>query len=172
MILKVSQRPMRPAPVDARVTSVERHAQAYVKYLRETRALARATITNYLPFIFDFLNDRFGDKPVTLSRLCADDVVKFVQRQVQRLNLKRAKLMTTALRSFLRYARCCGDITLDLAATVPVQPSATAPHLYSSCKRRSQRGLQVFAWSATLQTQVAVRVAIFLTTISVLLRSY
>jgi integrase/recombinase XerD len=103
-----------------RLTSVERRAQAYEKYLREARALAKATITNYLPFICDFLKDRFGDGPVTLSRLCADDVVRFVQRQVPRLNLKRAKLMTTALRSFLRYARYCGDITLDLAAAVPV----------------------------------------------------
>ena len=103
-----------------RLTSVERRAQAYEKYLREARALAKATITNYLPFICDFLKDRFGDEPVTLSRLCADDVVRFVQRQVPRLNLKRAKLMTTALRSFLRYARYCGDITLDLAAAVPV----------------------------------------------------
>ena len=84
-----------------RLTSVERRAQAYEKYLCEARALAKATITNYLPFICDFLKDQFDDGPVKLSRLCADDVVKFVQRQVSRLNLKRAKLMTTALRSFL-----------------------------------------------------------------------
>ena len=35
------------------------------------------------------------------------------------LHLKRAKLLTTAVRSFLRYARYRGDITLDLAAAVP-----------------------------------------------------
>ena len=90
---------------------------------REARALVNATIINYLPFIREFLKDRFGDGPVTLSRLCAGDVVKFVQRQALRLALKRAKLMTTALRSFLRYARYCGDITLDLAAAVPVVAS-------------------------------------------------
>ena len=101
-------------------TAVERRTQAYEKYLREARALVNATIINYLPFIREFLKDRFGDGPVTLSRLCAGDVVKFVQRQALRLALKRAKLMTTALRSFLRYARYCGDITLDLAAAVPV----------------------------------------------------
>mgnify|MGYP001596113300 FL=1 len=106
-----------------RLTPVERCTQGYEKYLREARALARATITNYLPFIRDFLKDRFGDGPVTLSKLCAGDVVKFVQRQVPRLYLKRAKLMTTALRSFLRYARYCDDITLDLAAAVPVVAS-------------------------------------------------
>ena len=104
----------------SRLTSAERCAQAYEQYLRETRALAKTSIVNYVPFIRDFLNDRFGDQRATLSQLCADDVVKFVQRQVPRLHLKRAKLMTTALRSFLRYARYRGDVTLDLAAAVPV----------------------------------------------------
>jgi site-specific recombinase XerD len=36
------------------------------------------------------------------------------------LHLKRAKLLTTALRSFLRYARYRGEVTVDLAAAVPV----------------------------------------------------
>src|SRR2546425_6923143 len=33
---------------------------------------------------------------------------------------KRVKLLTTALRSFLQYARYRGEITVDLAAAVPV----------------------------------------------------
>lgn len=103
-----------------RLTAVERCTQAYEQYLREARALARATIVNYVPFVRDFLKGCFSDGRVTLARLCAGDVVKFVQRQVPRLHRKRAKLMTSALRSFLHYARYCGDVTLDLAAAVPV----------------------------------------------------
>jgi len=106
-----------------RLTQVELCTQAYEKYLREARALARATIVNYVPFVRDFLNDRFGNGRVALSRLCAVDVVKFVQRQAPRLQMKRAKLMTTALRSFLNYLRYSGDVTLDLAAAVPVVPN-------------------------------------------------
>jgi site-specific recombinase XerD len=106
-----------------RLTGVERCIRVYEQYLREARALARATIINYLPFIRDFLMGCYGDGRVTLSRLRALDVVKFVQRQVPRLHRKRAKLMTTALRSFLRYARYCGDVTLDLAAAVPIVPN-------------------------------------------------
>src|SRR5207249_11421924 len=78
-----------------------------------------ATVVNYMPFIRDFLTDRFGNGRVTLSRLCASDVVQFVQRHSPRLHLKRAKLLTSALRSFLRYARYRADIALDLAAAVP-----------------------------------------------------
>ena len=103
-----------------RMTPAERCAQAYEQYLCEARALVRATIANYVPFIRDFLKDCFGDGRVRLSRLCADNVVRFVQRQAPRLHLKRAKLMTTALRSFLHYVRYRGEVTLDLAAAVPV----------------------------------------------------
>jgi integrase/recombinase XerD len=101
------------------LTPAERCTQAYGHYLREARGLASATIVNYVPFIRSFLKDRFGDGPVTLSHLCAGDVVRFVQLQAPRLHRKRAKLLTSALRSFLQYARYVGKTKLDLAAAVP-----------------------------------------------------
>src|SRR3990172_3701673 len=111
------------------LTPAERCAQAYAQYLREVRALARPTIVNYVPFIREFLTDRFGNGPVMLSRLRARDVVRFVQRQVPHLHLKCAKLLTTALRSFLRYTRYRGDVTLDLAAAVPVVANWSMPSI-------------------------------------------
>jgi len=112
-----------------RLTPAERCAQAYGQHLSEARALARATVVNYVPFIRGFLRDRFGDGPVMLSRLSACDVVRFVQRQAPRLHLKRAKLLTTALRSFLRYVRYRGEVTLDLAAAVPVVANWSMPSI-------------------------------------------
>jgi site-specific recombinase XerD len=82
-----------------------------------------------VPFIRGFLTDRFGDGPVRLSRLNAGDVVRFVQRQAPRLHLKRAKLLTSALRSFLRYVRYRGEVTLDLAAAVPVVANWSMPSI-------------------------------------------
>jgi integrase/recombinase XerD len=108
---KMSARPLTPA---------ERCAQGYEQHLREARGLAQATIVNYIPFIHSFLKDRFGGGPVTLSQLCTRDVVGFVQRQAPCLHPKRAKLLTSALRSFLQYVRYCGQVNLDLAAAVPV----------------------------------------------------
>ena len=102
-----------------RLTPVEQAVRAFERYLRDERALADATVINYVPFIRGFLADRFGEGAVTLSHLSASDVVRFVQRQASRLHLKRAKLLTCSLRSFLRYARYRGDIELDLAAAVP-----------------------------------------------------
>jgi len=107
-----------------RLTPAEQEALAFERYLRDERVLARATVVNYVPFIRSFLTHRFGHGPVRLSRLCAGDVVRFVQRQAPRLHLKRAKLLTTALRSFLHYVRYRGDIVRDLAAAVPSVASA------------------------------------------------
>ena len=101
------------------LTPVELSVHAFEHYLRNERALAEKTIVYYVPFVHKFLANRFGDGPVTLSRLSAADVVRFVQRQALRLHVKRAKLLTTALRSFLRYARYRGDIAPDLASAVP-----------------------------------------------------
>lgn len=112
-----------------RPTAAEGYAHEYAEYLRDARALARTTIINYVPFIRGFLTDRFGAGPVRLAQLNAGDVVRFVQQQAPHLHLKRAKLLTTALRSFLQYARYRGDVTLDLAAAVPIVANWSMPSI-------------------------------------------
>lgn len=102
-----------------RLTPVERCLHRFEQYLRQERALANVTITYYLLFVRSFLKYRFGNGSVALRRLCIGDIVRFVQHEAPRLQLKRAKLLTTALRSFLQFARYRGDIKLDLAAAVP-----------------------------------------------------
>ena len=140
-----------------RVTASERTAHAFEQYLLNERALVRATVIHYVPFIRWFLTDRFGHGPVRLSRLRARDVTRFIQRQAPRLHLKRAKLMTTALRSFLHYARYRGDITLDLVAAVPsvanwsmssiprAIPAESVRQLLASIHRRTARGRRDYA---------------------------
>jgi site-specific recombinase XerD len=109
------------------LTPAEQCVQAYEQYLREERGLVQATIVNYVPFIGRFLKDRFGTGPVNLSSLGANDVVRFVQRSARHLNQKRAKLLTSALRSFFQYARYRGEIRLDLATVVPCVANWSMP---------------------------------------------
>jgi len=106
-------------------TPAERCMRAYEHHLREARGLSKATIINYVPFVRSFIEDCFGNDAVKWSQLCARDVVRFVERQARRLHPKRSKLLTSALRSFLQYARYCGKVELDLAAAVPVVPNWT-----------------------------------------------
>ena len=91
----------------------------YDLYLQKERSLAPATRVGYAPFVRQFLMSQFRSSKVNLSKLNARDVLKFVRRSAGQLKNKRALLMTTALRSFLRFARYRGDLTLDLAACVP-----------------------------------------------------
>jgi integrase/recombinase XerD len=107
---RISPRPLSP---------VEQVVQEFGRYLLHDRALAQATAVNYAPFVRGFLAGLFGGGPVKLSRLCAGDVVRFVQREAPRMQLKRAKLLTTALRSFLHYLRYRGEIPHNLADAVP-----------------------------------------------------
>ncbi|WP_288830862.1 site-specific integrase [uncultured Paraburkholderia sp.] len=112
-----------------RVPPAEICAQPYAEYLRDVQALSEETVRGYVPFVRDFLHHCFGDGKISLSRLRAADVVGFVQLNAPRLHLKRAKLMTTALRSFLRYVRYRGDVALDLATAVPVAASWSMPSI-------------------------------------------
>jgi len=111
------------------LTPVERTVLTFKRYLRDERILAEASIVRYVPFVRKFLADRFGDGPVRLSLLRATDVVRFVLRQASRLHLKRAKLLTSALRSFLHYARYLGQVRCDLAAAVPTVANWSMPSI-------------------------------------------
>ena len=110
-----------------RLSPTEQVVHTFQRYLRKERRLAEVTIVYYVTFVRKFLFNRFGHGPVKLSRLSAGDVVRFVQRQAPRLHLKRAKLLTTALRSFLHYARYRGQVTCDLASAVPTVANWSMP---------------------------------------------
>ena len=109
-----------PVPISHAIsTPAQRWCEQYDQYLQKERSLAVATRVNYRPFVRQFLTGRFGRGRVRLAALRATDVIQFVQRTAPQLKGKRVLLMTTALRSFLRFARYRGAITLDLAACVP-----------------------------------------------------
>jgi site-specific recombinase XerD len=108
-----------PEPAPPTATPAGRLVTEFRFYLRQERALASTTQSYYLTFVSEFLRDRFGGGPVDLSCLCARDVTGFVQRRAAPIRSRRVQLMTTALRSFLQFARYRGDIDKDLAACVP-----------------------------------------------------
>ena len=107
------------APALPVATPAERLQAEFHLYLQQERALASTTQNCYLTFVHEFLAERFGAGAVDLSRLCAANVTGFVQRRAVAIHSRRVQLMTTALRSFLRFARYRGDIDRDLAACVP-----------------------------------------------------
>lgn len=151
------ERVISGAKTSAPLLPAERCARGYQQYLREGRGLVKGTIINYVPFITDFLKDRFGAGAVRLSVLKPADVVRFVQSRARCMHPTRRKHMTIALRSFFRYARLHGKVTLDLAAAVPTVaswsmasiPRAIAPQqtrrLLAGIDRRTAVGRRDYA---------------------------
>ena len=142
--------------VQTKATEVEQLVEEFVLFLRQERALATATVVNYSAFALQFLTERFGAGQVQLGNLCATDVIAFVQRQAACLHLKRAKLMTTSLRSFLRYMRYRGDIKVDPAAVPAVAnwsmasiPRSISPEhakqVLAHCNRQTAAGKRDYA---------------------------
>jgi len=117
-------------------TPAERLAADFRRYLEQERRLAPATLVNYLEFARRFLAQNARDGEVRLERLQGADVVGFVRQEAARLHYaKRAKLMTTAVRSFLQYARYRGLIETDLRTSVPTVANwsmASLPNALSS----------------------------------------
>jgi integrase/recombinase XerD len=145
----------RPLWVPA--TPSERLVEKYGVYLQSERMLSLAARINYRPFVREFLTSRFGKGPVVLRRLCATDIIGFVRCRARQLHGKSAQLMTTALRSFLRFARYRGDIALDLAACVPAVatwslstlpralPAAHVKQVLEHCNRQTAVGRRDYA---------------------------
>ena len=97
--------------------------ESYAGYLSRERGLCPSTIRNYTEYARSFLQSKFANNELAFAMLSCADVVRFVQIQAATLGSKRAKLMTTALRSFCQYLRYQGYIDADLKAAVPTVPN-------------------------------------------------
>lgn len=130
------QRPQR------RKTKLARVLQGYECHLVQERALATATREKYHAMIRGFLVDRFGARAPELRKLRAPDIVRYLDSYCSRFSVASAKLLVTALRSFLRYALIKGMIAHDLVPFIPTVahwkrgglPKAIPAH---SCRRTS-----------------------------------
>jgi integrase/recombinase XerD len=131
--------------------------EAYARYLERERGLALKTQDNYLPFVRQLLDRKFGSASINLAALQVRDIVTFVSRNAARMSAKQAQLMTTALRSFLRFAQYRGDTASDLAACVPTVASwslSTVPkelprrdveRVLAACNRKTASGRRDYA---------------------------
>ncbi len=142
----------------AAITPAVRVRQEFEQYLLRERGLAAASIRLYGDVVGRFLQNAFGDAEVRLDQLTAANVIHFGQANASHLHHpKRAQVMTTALRSFLRYGRYCGDIVTDLPACVPTVangsmagiPKTISPaqvqNLLAKCNQQSAAGIRDYA---------------------------
>ena len=137
------------------ITSVDDLAARYEQHLQAQQGLAATTIKRYRTIARRFLHERFGCGLVDLRTLCAGDMIAFVQRRSKCLQPPALKCVTTAMRSFLRYARYRGEVATALAAAVPtVAAWTTTPAVPKAISpEHAQRAID----SCDLSTGVGLR---------------
>jgi site-specific recombinase XerD len=130
---------------------------AFGEFLRSERGLSASTLTNYLPVVRDFLAEQFHGRALRFDDVRAADVHRFIVLRAQAGSLTRAKLVVTALRSFLRFLQERGLLATDLAAAVPgvagwrlshlpkALPAEQVERLLASCDRGTPAGRRDYA---------------------------
>ena len=129
----------------------------YKQYLSHERHLAPSTILNYMPIVHQFLSECFSTNNIQLYKLRVKDITGFIRRHAQAVSVKRAKIMVTAIRSFLKYLLLQGKIDTDLSVCVPTVPCwklSTLPTFLQpkqvqtvlrSCDRKTSLGMRNYA---------------------------
>lgn len=146
-----------PSRPPARLSPRHPIEKQFEHYLREERRLSTASLLNSLPFVRQFLADRFVNEPIELNQLRPSDVTGFVLGKVRTMSPSRAKLLVGALRSFFRFLVLRGAIVADLTGAVPTVAdwrSSTLPkgiepsevrRLLKNCDRRTATGRRDYA---------------------------
>jgi len=146
-----------PRPCCADKSLVAAMLRRYQEHLRSERGLVTSTVIGYQTFIHKFLVERFETGPLLFGELKASDISAFVLRHASTMSPRRAQLMTTALRSFLRFLFRNGELETDLAACVPTVADwrlSTVPkyltpeeveRVIAACDRRTSTGRRDYA---------------------------
>jgi len=129
----------------------------YQGFLLSERSLMPSTTGKYLEVARRFLSRRFPDRKLYLKKLQAKDITDFVLHDTSNRGRRSAQLMTTVLRSFLRFLFQKGRIAMNLAVVVPSVPHQRLAELpryleardvekvLGSCDRRRKIGKRDYA---------------------------
>jgi site-specific recombinase XerD len=129
----------------------------YEQFLSHERQLAPSTILNYMPVVHKFLSECFSTNKIQFCKLQAKDITSFIRCQAQAVSAKRAKIIVTAIRSFLKFLLLQGKLNTDLSSCVPTVPCwklSTLPKflqptqvqtLLQGCDRKTSLGMRNYA---------------------------
>ena len=92
-----------------------------------------------LMFVDRFLGEKYPRDHFDFASLAVGDITTFVRRQATELSSVQAKHLVTALRSFFRYLRHCGEIDTDLSACVPRVPVIRSRQFRNFCQLAALR---------------------------------
>ena len=152
-ILQPNSSKAAPPPL----TAVEIALEQFHQYLRQERGLTESTFINYTPTVRAFLLGRFPEDIVDCQQITAGEITTFVAGQAAVITSKRASLVVTSLRSFLRYLFHRDLVATDLATCVPTIATWSLSHvprflsaeqiqkILDSCERETVIGKRNYA---------------------------
>ena len=107
------------AAATSHTTAADRVASDFAQHLQRNQGLAAATVETYTRVAGQFLVWRFGQAEICLHDLRPSDPNAFVRQESKRMAPPALKCVANALRSFLRFCKFRGEVTAELAASVP-----------------------------------------------------
>jgi site-specific recombinase XerD len=129
----------------------------YVDYLRRERGLAEATLAHRHLFPRRFLEERFRKKPVRLSHLKAQDLIRYIRKHAHEYSVQYRSNVVLVLRDFCRFLYLRGYIRNDIACSIPRIPAwkptclptylepPDVNRLLKTCKRDTPKGMRDYA---------------------------
>ncbi|MGB2823120.1 MAG: site-specific integrase [Phycisphaerae bacterium] len=145
----------RPAPRAA--SKIDHIVGGYIEHLRHVRGLAESTLVHRRLFARRFLEERFRDEPIRLSRLTAQDVIRHIQGHTGEYGVLYRSGIVMVLRDFYRFLHLAGHVREDIAAGIPMCPHWKAParpehlerseleRLLETCVRTTPKDLRDYA---------------------------
>lgn len=143
-----------PPPIKS---EIDRIIYEYVQYLLKERGLSESSIPHRRIFPRRFLEERFGNKVVVLSRLKARDFIQHIQKYSNEYSALYRGSMVVILRDFCRFLYLYKYIQDDLSVSIPRMPHWKAtrlPHhlkysdvesILKTCKRNTPKGMRDYA---------------------------
>jgi hypothetical protein len=108
--------PVSPPPALSPILQLK---EQYEAHLRHDRGLSPVTGPRHWFIVRRFVRGRFGEGPIDLRGVTADDVTRHVLAQIPSCSPASAQLHASTLRSFLRFLWQTGVTTADLTAAIP-----------------------------------------------------
>lgn len=128
---------------------IAKELRHYDDHLRDVRGLSSSTRRGRLHIVGLLLQQKFKNRPITISRLHPDDVRQFLTYRLEtRRTASNASHHAASLRSYFRYRATCGDHVSKLAAVIsnPIHwklaslPRALKPEEVDRLLSRAQTG--------------------------------
>lgn len=135
-------------------SKVDRVVGEYIEYLRQERGLAEPTLVHRRMFARRFLEERFKNQPMRLSRLKAQDFIRYIQKRTGGYGVLSRAGIVHVLKDFCRFLRLREYVRQDIASGLPKMPywraSGVPNHLerpeverlLKNCERKSPKGMR------------------------------